>query len=171
MSGGLSLTRGGEPTCSPSFGKSCSANTAPAPYFGFDFRKFLSETGSSPFTPPINPAGRRCGESWPSVWPGRRLFFLLNSPAAVAAQVRGCIAALRLASLRSGRPARARGAARSERPARRRGGNPVRGRTLELGRSERTIMPAAAAPGARWEVGGLRQQPRSKPHCQGGEPR
>ena len=29
-------------------------------------------------------------------------------------------------------------------------GNPVRGRTLELGRSERTIMPAAAAPGARW---------------------
>ena len=46
-------------------------------------------------------------------------------------------------------------------------GNPVRGRTLELGRSERTIMPAAAAPGARWEVGGHRQQPRSKPHCQG----
>ena len=28
-------------------------------------------------------------------------------------------------------------------------------------------MPAAAAPGARWKVGGLRQQPRSNPHCQG----
>ena len=28
-------------------------------------------------------------------------------------------------------------------------------------------MPAAAAPGARWKVGGHRQQARSKPHCQG----
>ena len=37
---------------------------------------------------------RRSGELWPSVWPGRRFFCLLNSPAAVAAQVRGRIAAL-----------------------------------------------------------------------------
>ena len=37
---------------------------------------------------------RRSVESWPSVWPGRRFFCLLNSPAAVAAQVRGRIAAL-----------------------------------------------------------------------------
>ena len=33
-------------------------------------------------------------------WPGRRLFFLLNSPAAVAAQVRGRVGALGLASSR-----------------------------------------------------------------------
>jgi hypothetical protein len=36
------------------------------------------------------------------VWPGRRLFFLLNSSAAVAAQVRGRVAALGLASSRLG---------------------------------------------------------------------
>ena len=38
---------------------------------------------------------RRCGESWPSAWPGRRLLFLM---AAVAAEVRGRGAALELAS-------------------------------------------------------------------------
>jgi hypothetical protein len=45
---------------------------------------------------------RRSGESWPSVWPGRRLFFLMNSPAAVAAQVRGRGAALGLATSPTG---------------------------------------------------------------------
>jgi hypothetical protein len=41
-------------------------------------------------------------------------------------------------------------------PAGRRFGNFVWGRTLELGRWRRTIDHAgAAAPGARWEVGGI----------------
>ena len=39
---------------------------------------------------------RRSGKSWPRVWPGRWWFFLLNSPAAAAAQVRGRVAALGL---------------------------------------------------------------------------
>jgi hypothetical protein len=44
---------------------------------------------------------RRSGESWPSVWPGRRLFFLIKSP---AAQVRGRGAALGLATSPTGTP-------------------------------------------------------------------
>ncbi len=39
---------------------------------------------------------RRSAESWPSVWPGRRLFFLINSPAAVAAWPRSARGSRRL---------------------------------------------------------------------------
>ncbi len=45
---------------------------------------------------------RRSGESWPSVWPGRLLFCLLNAPAAVAAQVRGRVGSSALATARIG---------------------------------------------------------------------
>ena len=39
---------------------------------------------------------RRSGESWPIVGPGRRLFFLMNSPAALAAWPRSAMGSRRL---------------------------------------------------------------------------
>ena len=82
---------------------------------------------------PLEPTGRR-GGGWPNdgevdVGGCRRFRLTID--------IAGRTSRVLLLSLIP----RARGARR---------GNPVRGRTLELGRSERTIMPAAAAPGARW---------------------
>src|ERR1022692_2999738 len=46
---------------------------------------------------------RRSGESWPSVWPGRRLFYLMNEPvAAEVEQVWGRSASSGLATGRTG---------------------------------------------------------------------
>ena len=45
---------------------------------------------------------RRSGESWPSVWPRRRLFFLRNSAAALADQLRGRVVSIGLATARVG---------------------------------------------------------------------